>query len=147
MPFRLKNDIIFTHKWQFESWEHNNNSVKISRSFWPKAPNVQILFPFSFFLAFLNQKLIKKTQVKSYFLCQNLIWDSIYLFLSFFPYSNKSENLCNNFDFLKINKTKKFGSKNSGLFCNLQAILIYMLPEAIRSMLWKKYISMEKLLL
>ena len=136
--FNRKMMFIFTHNWQFESWEHENDSVKISRIFWPKAPYVQILFLFSFFLAFFEPKIDKKKpRLKSYSLCQSLIRDSIHLFL-FFPYSNKSENLCNNFDFLKINKTKKFGSKNSGLFCNLQAILIYMLPEAFISMLWKQ---------
>ena len=101
-------------------------------------------FPFPSFRLFWTKNWSKKPRWKSYFLCQNLNLRFYLSFSPFFPYSNKSENLCNNFDFLKINKTKNFGSKNSGLFCNLQAILIYMLPEAIRSMLWKKYISIEK---
>lgn len=96
-------------------------------------------FYFSFFLAFLNQKLIKKPRWKFYFFVPKSEFEILSIFFFTFPYSNKSENLCNNFDFLKINKTKKFGSKNSGLFCNLQAILIYMLPEAIISMLCKKW--------
>ena len=81
--------------------------------FYKKAPNVQILF-FFFFSVFWNKLFQKPIWI--------FTWILYYLSLSslsffYFSYSNKSENLCNNFDF-----EKKYGSKNSGLFCNLLAI-------------------------
>ena len=120
--------------WELRAWEWFSQNKQNFLTKGPLCANILSLF---LLFGFFEPKIDQKT-VENLTFCAKYEFEILSIFFFTFPYSNKSENLCNNFDFLKINKTKKFGSKNSGLFCNLQAILIYMLPEAFISMLWKQ---------
>ena len=73
-------------------------------------------FYFSFFLAFLNQKLIKKPRWKFYFFVPKSEFKILSIFFFTFPYSNKSENLCNNFDFFENKQNKKIRKQKFGTF-------------------------------
>jgi len=72
-------------------------------------------FPFPSFRLFWTKNWSKKPRWNLTF-CAKIWFEILSIFSPFFPYSNKSENLCNNFDFLKINKTKKIRKQKFGTF-------------------------------